>query len=80
MPTEETDEDGYLKPRDIVPPAYKTALLNGSAATSSNKDLQESNRSLTNEPKAKDVIHERYTELGFKPSTNNANELAETVL
>lgn len=80
MPVEETDDDGYLKPREIIPPAYKPALLNGNATTGSNKDLQGSNRSLTNEPKSKDLIHERYTELGFKPQTNNANDLAETAL
>lgn len=78
MLSEETDDDGYLKPREIVPPGYKATLLNGNVTSGSNKDLQGSNRSLTNESKSKDLIHERYTELGFKPS-NNANDL-ETAL
>ena len=79
MPSEEADDDGYLKPREIVPPGYKTALFNGNITSGSNRDLQGSNRSLTNESKPKDLTHERYTELGFKPS-NNANDLAETAL
>ena len=79
MPSEETDDDGYLRPREIVPPGYKAALLNGNVTSGSNGDLQGSNRSLTNESKSKDVIHGRYTELGFKPA-NNANDLAETAL
>ena len=88
MPREEIDDDGYLKPREIVPPGYKAALLNGNATSGSNglllpesykEDLQGSNRSLTNESKSKDLIQERYTELGFKPA-NNANDLAETAL
>ena len=78
MPSEETDDDGYLKPREIVPPGYKAAFLNGNVTSGSSKDLQGSNRSLTNESKSKDLIHERYTELGFKPP-NNANDL-ETAL
>ena len=88
MPREEIDDDGYLRPREIVPPGYKAALLNGNATSGSNglllpesykEDLQGSNRSLTNESKSKDLIQERYTELGFKPA-NNANDLAETAL
>lgn len=77
MPSEETDDDGYLRPREIVPPGYKAALLN--VNSESNRDLQGSNRSLTNESKSKGLIHERYTELGFKPP-NNAKDLTETVL
>ena len=76
-PREETDDDGYLKPREIVPSGYKAALFNGNVASESNKDLHGSNRSLTNE--SKDMIQERYTELGFKPS-NNTNDLVETAL
>lgn len=79
MPSEETDDDGYLKPREIGPPGYKAALFNGNVPSGSNRDLQGSNRSLTNESKSKDLTQERYTELGFKPS-NNANDLAETAL
>jgi len=79
MPSEETDDDGYLKPREIGPPGYKAALFNGNVPSGSNRDLQGSNRSLTNESKSKDFTQERYTELGFKPS-NNANDLAETAL
>jgi len=77
MPCEETDDDGYLRPREIVPPDYKTALLNMNSG--SGRDLQGSNKSLTNEPKSKGLIHERYTELGFKPP-NNASDITETVL
>ncbi|KAJ7350232.1 hypothetical protein OS493_037695 [Desmophyllum pertusum] len=73
---EETDDDGYLKPTEIVPPTFKPALLNGNVTASSN-NLQGSNRSLTNEPKSKE--HERYTELGFKPA-HSANDVAETEL
>ena len=79
MPREETDDDGYLKPREIVPSGYKAALFNGNLTSGSNRDLHGSNRSLTNESKSKDLIHERYTELGFKPS-NNVNDVAETAL
>jgi len=79
MPSEETDDDGYLRPREIGPPGYKAALFNGNVPSGSNRDLQGSNRSLTNESKSKDLTQERYTELGFKPS-NNANDLAETAL
>lgn len=79
VPREETDDDGYLKPREIVPSGYKAALCNGNVTSGSNGDLHGSNRSLTNESKLKDIIHERYTELGFKPS-NNANDVAETAL
>lgn len=79
MPTEETDDDGYLKPTEISLPAYKLALLNGNTTAGSNKDLPGMNRSLTSEPKTKDLLRERYTELGFKPS-NSANDLAETIL
>ena len=77
----ETDGDGYLKPVDF-PSAIinKSAiLLNGSIA-GSNKELHGSHRSVASESKVRDFLEvERYTELGFKPSSS-ANSLAETIL
>ena len=81
LPAEETDDDGYLKPVENIVLAHKKPafLLNGNV-TGSNKELRGSNRSVASETKVKDLLEvERYTELGFKPSSS-ANSLAETIL
>lgn len=78
-PHEKMDEDGYLKPTEISPLGYKSALLNGNVNADSNKDLSGVNSYWTSEPKSKDLHCERYIDLGFKP-TISSNDLAETVL
>ena len=79
--SEEIDGDGYLKPSELIPPPYnKSALLLNGNVSGSNKELQGSHRSVASESKVKDLLEvERYTELGFKPSSS-ANSLAETVI
>jgi len=79
--SEEIDGDGYLKPSELIPPPYnRSALLLNGNVSGSNKELQGSHRSVASESKVKDLLEvERYTELGFKPSSS-ANSLAETVI
>lgn len=78
-PNEEIDDDGYLKPTEISPLGYKSALLNGNVNNDRDKDLSGENKNWTNELKSKDLHCERYIGLGFKP-TNSSNDIAETVL
>lgn len=80
-PSDEIDSDGYLKPSEIIPPPYnKPALLLNGNVNGSNKELHGSHRSVASETKVKDLLEvERYTELGFKPSSS-ANSLSETML
>lgn len=78
----ETDCDGYLKPVDFPAPAIikKPAFLLNESITGSEKELHGSNRSVASESKIKEFLEvERYTELGFKPSSS-ANSLIETIL
>lgn len=77
----ETDKDGYLTPLEIISPVReKSSLFMNGNVTGSNKELCGSHRSVASETKIKDLLEvERYTELGFKPSSS-ANSLAETVL
>lgn len=81
MPSEETDCDGYLKPVEIISPACnKHALLLNGSVNGSSKELRGSHRSVASESKVKALLEgERYTELGFKPSSS-ANTLTETIL
>lgn len=79
LPNEEIDDDGYLKPTEISPLGYKSALLNGNVNNDRNKDLSGENKNWTSELKSKDLHCERYIGLGFKP-TNSSNDIAETVL
>ena len=78
----ETDCDGYLRPVDFPAPAIikKSAFLLNESITGSEKELHGSNRSVASESKIKEFLEvERYTELGFKPSSS-ANSLIETIL
>ncbi|CAH3127131.1 unnamed protein product, partial [Porites lobata] len=77
----ETDKDGYLTPLEIISPVREksTLFMNGNVL-GSNKELCGSHRSVASETKIKDLLEvERYTELGFKPSSS-ANSLSETIL
>ena len=75
----ETDSEGYLKPVDFPPSIVtKSAILLNGNVTGSEKELHGSHRSVASESKSRDFLEvERYTELGFKPSSS-ANSLTET--